>query len=88
MKKVLNVLYFLKYDQVKFHALLSWAWKKFYNLGAWTVSSSTKPSTSGLDNSVKTGLWRHSDKNSAAMNNPYLDFVQTLFTWINIISQG
>ena len=23
------------YEQEKFHAQLSWAWKKFYNLGAW-----------------------------------------------------
>ena len=23
------------YSQRKFHAQLSWAWKKFYNLGAW-----------------------------------------------------
>ena len=22
------------YEQLKFHAQLSWAWKKFYNLGA------------------------------------------------------
>ena len=34
MKKVLNFWYFYFYDQVKFHAQLSWAWKKFYNLGA------------------------------------------------------
>ena len=24
------------YEQLKFYAQLSWAWKKFYNLGAWT----------------------------------------------------
>ena len=25
------------YEQLKFRAHLSWAWKKFYNLGAWTL---------------------------------------------------
>ena len=35
MKKVLFFWYFYLYDQVKFHAELSWAWKKFYNFGAW-----------------------------------------------------
>ena len=35
MKKVLNFWYFYFYDLVKFHAHLSWAWKKFYNPGAW-----------------------------------------------------
>ena len=29
------LLDFYFYDQVKFQAQLSWAWKKFYNLGAW-----------------------------------------------------
>ena len=28
------------YEQLKFHAQLSWAWKKFYNLGAWVERSS------------------------------------------------
>ena len=30
--------YFSFYEQLKFHAQLSWAWKKFYNLGgqAWS----------------------------------------------------
>ena len=28
--------YFKIYKQNKFHAQLSWAWKKFYNLGAWS----------------------------------------------------
>ena len=27
--------YFSFYEQLKFHAHLSWAWKEFYNLGAW-----------------------------------------------------
>ena len=27
-------MYFMIYKQNKFHAQLSWAWKKFYNLGA------------------------------------------------------
>ena len=35
MKEVLkNCQYFKIYKQNKFHAQLSWAWKKFYNLGA------------------------------------------------------
>ena len=28
--------YFFTYGHLKFHAQLSWAWKKFYNLGAWS----------------------------------------------------
>ena len=28
--------YFSFYEQLKFRAHLSWAWKKFYNLGAWS----------------------------------------------------
>ena len=42
--------YFHTYEHLKFHAQLSWAWKKFYNLEAWvshifTVSNiSTKAS--------------------------------------------
>ena len=35
MKEVLKKYqYFKIYEQNKFHAQLSWAWKKFYNLGA------------------------------------------------------
>ena len=30
--------YFYTYEHVKFHAQLSWAWKKFYNLGPWFKS--------------------------------------------------
>ena len=26
--------YFVVYEQFEFHAQMSWAWKKFYNLGA------------------------------------------------------
>ena len=38
-EKVLIVgIFFNFYDQVKFHAQLSWTWKKFYNLGAWTAA--------------------------------------------------
>ena len=40
-EKVLTVGIFYSYDQVKFHAHLSWAWKKFYNLGAWSNIVST-----------------------------------------------
>ena len=36
MKEVLkSCKYFKIYKQNKFHAQLSGAWKKFYNLGAW-----------------------------------------------------
>ena len=35
------------------------------------------PSPSFIDNPLYTTLWHHSDKNSAAMNNCYLDFPQT-----------
>ena len=28
-------LYFYTYEHLKFHAQLSWAWNKFYNLGPW-----------------------------------------------------
>ena len=31
--------YFHTYEHLKFHAQLSWVWKKFYNLGAWQISS-------------------------------------------------
>ena len=31
--------YFFTYEHLKFHAQLSWAWKKFYNLGASFQSS-------------------------------------------------
>ena len=40
MKKVLNFWNFYFYDQVTFHAQVSWAWKKFYNLGVWKIYSS------------------------------------------------
>ena len=29
------------------------------------------------DNTIYTAVWRHSDKNSAAINNRHLDFAQT-----------
>ena len=39
MKEVLKYCrYFKIYKQNKFHAQLSWAWKKFYNLGARSAS--------------------------------------------------
>ena len=34
MLKCQQLLAFNIYEQEKFHAQLSWAWKKFYNLGA------------------------------------------------------
>ena len=39
VKKVMKLLAFIfeqpSYEQLKFRAQLSWAWKKFYNPGAW-----------------------------------------------------
>ena len=35
--------YFYTYEQLKFHAQLSWAWKKLYNLGAILRWMSTPP---------------------------------------------
>ena len=35
------------------------------------------PSSGFTDNPLSTALWRHSDKNNAAINNHYLDFVKT-----------
>ena len=32
-----NCQYFSFYEQLKFHAQLSWTWIFFYNLGAWTI---------------------------------------------------
>ena len=29
--------YFSNYEQLEIHAQLSWAWKKFYNLRAWST---------------------------------------------------
>ena len=40
---------------------------------------STKPSPGFTDNPLYTALWCHSNKNSRAINNRCLDFVQTLF---------
>ena len=34
-EKCLISWYFYSYEHLKFHAQLSWEWKKFYNLGAW-----------------------------------------------------
>ena len=33
---------FYTYEHLKFHAQLSWAWKKFYNLGARRLSEGYK----------------------------------------------
>ena len=41
--------YFSFYELLKFHAQLSWAWKKFYNLGARTVNRA-------LSKILKTGV--------------------------------
>ena len=34
-------MYFYTYEHLKFHAKLSWARKKFYNLGAWSKVSTS-----------------------------------------------
>ena len=43
----------------------------------WVCTVCQCPSSGFSDNPLYTALWRHSDKNSAAINNCYLDFVQT-----------
>ena len=40
-------LYFSFYEQLKFCAQLSWAWKKFYNLGAWQELRQLSPLNNG-----------------------------------------
>ena len=35
--------YFYTYEHLKFQAKLSWAWKKFYNLGAKISHATLKP---------------------------------------------
>ena len=35
--------YFYTYEHLKFHAQLSWAWKKFYNLGTWFLLAVLSP---------------------------------------------
>ena len=46
-KKMPNFLIFYTYGHLKFHAQLSWAWKNFYNLRAWSWSAvcSTRSAT-------------------------------------------
>ena len=34
--------YFFTYEHLKFHAQLSWAWKKVYNLGDWFLIAISK----------------------------------------------
>ena len=41
------------------------------------------PSPSFTDNPLTTALWRHSDKNRAAIFNRYLDFVLRAVWWVN-----
>ena len=41
--------YFSNYEQLKFHAQLSWDWKKFYNLGTWTVTTAIRHSNSDFN---------------------------------------
>ena len=43
----------------------------------WVCTVCQCPSPGFTDNPLYTALWRHSDKNNAAINNSYLDFVQT-----------
>ena len=48
-----NGQYFKTYTQIKFHAQLSNAWKKFCNLGAWTTASNAPEQTTG----IRRPLW-------------------------------
>ena len=43
----------------------------------WVCTVCQCPSPGFTDNPLYTSVWRHSDKNSAAINSRYLDFVQT-----------
>ena len=36
-RKIFICKHFCFYQQLKFHAQLSWAWKKFYNPEAWVL---------------------------------------------------
>ena len=50
----------------------------------WPQSALFANASPGVtDNPLYTALWSHSNKNSAAINNLYLDFSQTPFVWIN-----
>ena len=42
----------------------------------WVYDVCQRPSTDFTDNAIYAALWRHSDKNSAAINNRYLNYVQ------------
>ena len=44
--------YFSFYEQLKFHAQLSWAWKKFLNLGAWLLYFNFLPDVCDCQRSV------------------------------------
>ena len=48
--------YFHTYKHFKFHAQLSWVWKKFYNIGAWTHSKCNL-SASGYLTHVAQKFW-------------------------------
>ena len=50
---------FIFYEQLKFHAQLSWAWKKFYNLGARLPDKSVDiESRYFFLNYIAKGMWQ------------------------------
>ena len=61
-------------------SLTSWKFKQTVRCLIWfyTICQCPKcPSQDCIDNPLSKARWRHSDTNSAAINNRYLDFVQT-----------
>ena len=53
----------------------------------WVCTVCHYPSHGFTDNPLYTALRRHSDKNSSAVNNRYLDFVQTR-GWISLVNDN
>ena len=60
--------YFSVYEQLKFRTQLSWAWKKFYNLGAWSWRCGTFEKRCSLLLAVYLP-WTDIEDNPCALNN-------------------
>ena len=67
------------YEQLKFRAQLSWAWKKFYNLGAWAFTALTFVASTIL-------LWavnkpdRQQSKTPILSRNEHKKSIETVFS--------
>ena len=70
-----SILSILVYEHLKFHAQLSWAWKKFYNLGTWCLINDFS--------SIWYALW---DK-FMTVGRILFDEVTAEYIWICTISQ-